>query len=84
MTLEVTGVTRQVPLPTGDAEYDRLLLLCASRVLAVLPAAWCGVVVMGGARVGTYFVWDDVRGNLSEGCSGPLMAWFEAMEAVRE
>ena len=75
---------RSEPLPPDNTEYNRLLLVCARRVLAKYPQAWCGVVISGGARVNTWFVWEPSKqGNLSEGCSGPLMAWFEAMEVIR-
>jgi hypothetical protein len=75
---------REIHLPADDTEYNRLLNVCARRVIAKYPQAWCGVVISGGPRVNTYFVWEpSTQSNLSEGCSGPLMAWFEAMEVCR-
>lgn len=75
---------KEIQIPDGSTEYNRLLRICASRVRAKYSQAWCGVVVEGEARINTYFVWEPyTQSNLSEGCSGPLMAWFEAMEILK-
>jgi hypothetical protein len=73
-----------VELPEDDTEYNRLLNICARRVIEYDKTAWCGEVISGKAGVGTFFIWSPLfTSNFSEGCSGPLMAWFEAMEVVR-
>ena len=70
---------------TGYSEQARLILRFAKQVLDKHPRAKCGMV-LEGVRANTYFVWLDdgvSKGNLSEGCSGLLTAWYEAYEATR-
>jgi hypothetical protein len=77
--------TRLMELPPDNSEYNRLILRFARIVLAKYPKAWCGVVT-SGPRINTWFVWledENGKGNLSEGASGPLTAWYEASEVCR-